>query len=192
MSQDRHTIHPLGDDASAAEPPPPWLVRIITAIDRFAEATGWLVSWLIVPLTLAMVYEVFARYFFKSPTIWAQDVSYMLYGTFFMLGAAYALKRKGHIRTDFLYNNFPVRGQALVDTVAYVFLFFPGLAVFLWFGWNSFYESWRIRETAISSPWMPVLFPFRAVVPITAALLLIQGVSETLKSIYALLKGRWP
>jgi TRAP-type mannitol/chloroaromatic compound transport system permease small subunit len=187
--------HELGDPRGAAalpdSPPPPWLTGTIGVIDRFAEATGWLVSWLIVPLTLTMVYEVFARYFFNAPTIWAQDVSYMLYGTLFMLGAAYALKRKGHIRTDFLYNNFPVRAQAAVDAFAYVFLFFPGLLIFFWFGLNSAYESWRIRETAISSPWMPPLYPFRAVVPITAALLLIQGVSETLKSFYAMIKGRW-
>ena len=76
------------------------LRRIVQAIDTFTEWTGRLFAWLIVPLVLALVYEFLARYFIKAPTIWAYDVSYMLYGTFFMLGAAYALLKGSHIRTD--------------------------------------------------------------------------------------------
>jgi TRAP-type mannitol/chloroaromatic compound transport system permease small subunit len=171
--------------------PPRALLRVIQTLDTFAERTGGLVSWLIVPLVGVMVFEVVARYFFDAPTIWAHDVSFMLYGAFFMLGAAYALEQKAHIRTDFLYNGFSVRWQAFVDTVAYVFFFFPGLAIFLWYGWDFFYDSWRLKEHAITSPWMPPLYPFKAVIPVTGALLLIQGVSETLKSIYALIRGRW-
>lgn len=173
-----------------ARPPAP-LASVIRALDAFAEWTGWLVAWLIVPLIGAMVYEVVARYFFYAPTVWAQDLSYMLYGTLFMLGGAYTLRHRGHIRTDFLYNSFGARGQALVDSVAYLFLFFPAFGVFLWLGWESFLESWRLDERTIS-PWNPPLYPFRAVLPLAAALLLVQGVSEALKSLYALIKGEWP
>jgi TRAP-type mannitol/chloroaromatic compound transport system permease small subunit len=172
--------------------PPARLRTLIRALDAFAERTGWLVAWLIVPLIGAMVYEVVARYLFRAPTIWAHDVSYMLYGAFFMLGGAYTLRHNGHIRTDFLYNKFGVRGQAFVDAVAYLFLFFPAFAVFLWLGWGNFVESWRLDERATTSPWMAPLYPFRAVMPVAAALLLVQGFSETLKSLYALFTGRWP
>jgi len=172
------------------EPAAP-LGSLIRALDAFAERSGWLVAWLIVPLIGAMVYEVVARYFFRAPTVWAQDLSYMLYGALFMLGGAYTLRHSGHIRTDFLYNKLGVRGQAFIDAVAYLFFFFPGFGVFLWFGWGYFLDSWRLDERAIS-PWNPPIYPFRAVLPLAAALLLVQGVSETLKSLYALLKGRWP
>lgn len=167
------------------------LRALIRALDAFAEWTGWVVAWLIVPLIGAMVYEVVARYFFHAPTVWAQDLSYMLYGALFMLGGAYTLRHNGHIRTDFLYNKLGVRGQALVDAVAYLFFFFPAFGVFLWFGWGYFLESWRLDERSIS-PWNPPLYPFRAVLPLAAALLLVQGVSETLKSFYALIKARQP
>ncbi len=171
--------------------PPARLRSLIRALDAFAERSGWLVAWLIVPLIGAMVYEVVARYFFRAPTVWAQDLSYMLYGALFMLGGAYTLRRGGHIRTDFLYDRFGVRGQALVDAIAYLFFFFPAFGVFLWFGWGYFIESWRLDERAIS-PWSPPIYPFRAVLPLAAALLLVQGVSETLKSLYALAKGERP
>lgn len=166
-------------------------MTVITAIDAFAGWTGRLVAWLIVPLVGVMVYEVVARYAFHAPTFWAHDISFMLYGAFFMLGAAYTLCRKGHIRTDFFYSNFSVRWQGFVDTVSYFFFFFPGLAFFLWFGWESFYDSWRLGERAITTPWMPPIYPLKSVIPVTAGLLLLQGVSEAIKSVYALVKGRW-
>lgn len=179
------------DRLSTPPEPPRRLLAVIQRIDAFAEWTGRIVRWLIVALTGVMVYEVVSRYFFGAPTFWASDLSYMLYGTFFMLGAAYTLRWKGHIRTDFLYQSFPVRWQGFIDTVAYVVFFFPSIALFCWFGWESFHESWRLGERAITSPWMPPLYPLRGVIPVAAILLLVQGVSETIKSVYALVRGKW-
>ena len=74
----------------------PRLIAITKQIDRFTDLVGLGVAWLNVPLVLAVSDEVIARYFFHTPTIWVFDVTYMLYGTIFMLGAAYAL-HKGRI-----------------------------------------------------------------------------------------------
>ena len=123
---------------------------------------GWLVAWLIVPLIGAMVYEVVARYFFRAPTVWAQDLSYMLYGALFMLGGAYTLRWGGHIRTDFLYDRFGVRGQALVDAIAYLFFFFPAFGVFLWFGWGYFIDFGGPASTRPGTPLKPSLSSVRS------------------------------
>ena len=79
------------------------------------------------PMTLAVTYEVVARHFFRAPTIWAFDVTYMLYGTHFMLGTAYTLMRIGHVRTDMLYQNWSIRRQNLIDDWLPL-LFFPAMA----------------------------------------------------------------
>ena len=100
--------------------PVPIHIRIVRAIDRFTDYTGTLVAWLNVPLALAVTYEVVARYAFNSPTIWAYDVSYMLYGTIFMLGAAYALHKGAHIRTDFFFEKWSIRTQGMIDSIALV------------------------------------------------------------------------
>ena len=76
-------------------------------------------------MVLSLVYEVVARYFFNAPTIWAYDMTFMLYGSFFMLGAAYTLQRSGHIRTDVFYARWSPRTQARVDLACYLVLFFP-------------------------------------------------------------------
>ena len=80
-------------------------------------------------MTLAVTYEVVARHFFRAPTIWAFDVTYMLYGTHFMLGTAYTLMRIGHVRTDMLYQNWSIRRQNLIDAIGYLFFFFPAMAL---------------------------------------------------------------
>lgn len=178
----------------APPPSPAWqpFDRAIRTIDAVSEVSGHIVSYLIIGLIATMVYEVVARYFFSSPTIWASDMTYMLYGSFFMLGAAYTLRHRGHIRTDFLYSNFPVRVQGIIDTIAYLLLFLPAITFFLWYGWQSFHSSWQLGERAITSPWAPVIYPFKAVLPITAVLLILQGISESLKSIHAVIYARWP
>ena len=87
----------------------PALLATIRIIDSFTDRTGTIIAWLSVPLVLAVAYEVIARYLFNAPTIWSFDATYMLYGTIFMLGAAYALHKGAHIRTDFFWEKFSAR-----------------------------------------------------------------------------------
>lgn len=174
-----------------AEAAPALIVRTVQVLDRVSIWSGKLVAWLIVPMVLSLVYEVTARYALSRPTVWAYDVTYMLYGTFFMLGAAYTLHRKGHIRTDFFYRLWPVRWQGAVDALLYLFCFFPALGIFLWASWEFAEASWVRRERIVTSPWMPPVYPFKAVLPVATTLLLVQGISEFLKSVYAALRGRW-
>ena len=169
---------------------PGMLVRVIRTIDAISAWSGRIVAWLILPLIAAMTYEVVIRYLWQ-PTQWAYDTSYMLYGALFMLGAAYTLYRGAHIRTDFLYQKWPVKTQAMVDALCYLFLFFPGIAMFLWLGADFAWNSWLRSERTVGSSWMPIIYPLKTVIPMAAALLLLQGVSEFLKCIYALRTGHW-
>ncbi|MBM3597033.1 MAG: TRAP transporter small permease subunit [Alphaproteobacteria bacterium] len=167
----------------------PTLIAITRKIDRFTDASGVWVAWLNVPMVFAVSYEVFARYLFSAPTIWVYDVTYMLYGAIFMLGAAYALHKGAHIRTDFFFEQWSIRTRAVIDSVAYVVFFFPSLIVFLAIGWEEGWYAFQIGETSEQTPWRPILWPFKMVIPATCALLLIQGVSETIKSLYAARTG---
>lgn len=162
----------------------------VRVLDRVAEWSGLLFCWMIIPLVAAMVYEVIARYAFNAATIWSYDVSYMLYGSHFMLGAAYTLLRGGHIRTDVFYMAWSPRTKGIVDASLYLFFFFPGIALFFWMGLQEALHSWDIREVSDASPWRPPLYPLKMVIPVSAMLLLLQGISEFLKSAYAAVKGQ--
>lgn len=167
----------------------PQLIAITRKIDRFTDVTGTWVAWLNVPLVLAVSYEVFLRYLFNAPTIWVFDVTYMLYGTVFMLGSAYALRKGAHIRTDFFFEQWSVRTRNIIDSLAYILLFFPSLLVFLVVSGEEVWYAFQIGETSEQTPWRPILWPFKAVIPLTCLLLIIQGVAETIKSVYAARTG---
>lgn len=157
--------------------------RVSQALDAVVRACGMAIAWLIVPMVLSLVWEVTARYFLNAPTVWAYDMTFMLYGTFFMLGSAWTLQRGGHIRTDTFYASWTRRTRARVDLACYVLLFFPAMAIFAWLGWEYFWKSFQQNERIVTSPWMPLVWPFKFVIPATAVLLLLQGVSECLKII---------
>lgn len=168
------------------------LTRAIKILDGISTWSGKLVAWLIFPMVGGLVYEVVARYLFDAPTEWAYDMTFMLYGSFFMLGAAYALCCKGHIRTDLFYASWSVRRQGTVDALCYLLFFFPGMIVFLVVTWDFFAVSFERGERAVTSPWMPVIYPLKGAMFVAVALLVLQGVSEFLKSVYAALRGEWP
>jgi len=165
------------------------LVRLVQRIDRFTDLTGTWVAWLNVPLVLVVCHEVVMRYVFDAPTIWVFDVTYMLYAAVFMLGSAYALHKGAHIRTDFFFERWSIRTRGTIDSVAYIVFFFPSLLVFLVVTFDQALYAFRIHEMSDQTPWRPLLWPFKAVIPLTCLLLLIQGVSELVKSFYAARTG---
>jgi TRAP-type mannitol/chloroaromatic compound transport system permease small subunit len=165
------------------------LIKAVNLIDRFTDLTGTWVAWLNVPLVFIVAWEVFARYAFNAPTIWSFDLTYMLYGTIFMLGAAYALHKGAHIRTDFFFEKWSIRTKGVIDSSAYLLFFFPAIFTFLVVSWHEGWYAFQIGETSEQTPWRPILWPFKMVVPLACLLLLIQGVSETIKSVYAARTG---
>jgi TRAP-type mannitol/chloroaromatic compound transport system permease small subunit len=169
--------------------PSPALLRTVRAIDKFTDTTGTLVAWLNVPLMLVVAYEVIARYAFDAPTIWSFELTYMLYGTIFMLGAAYALHKGAHIRTDFFFEKWSIRTKGVIDSVAYLVFFFPSISIFLMVSAAEGWYAYEIGEVSEQTPWRPILWPYKFVVPLAALLLLIQGVSETIKSLWAARTG---
>tara|TARA_Y100000590_G_scaffold354401_1_gene407699 strand:- start:671 stop:1279 length:609 start_codon:yes stop_codon:yes gene_type:complete len=171
---------------------PLWMAKTIVKIDKFSKLVGNIVCWITAPLILGMVYEVFARKLFLAPTIWAYDMSRFLYGALFMLGAGYALSKGIHIRADFLYRNFKIKTQGVVDFVLYLLFYFPGLIVFLYMTTGFVQESIMRGERGMDTTWMPYMWPIKTCLWFGIVFLLIQGVSELFKSYYAATKGRWP
>jgi TRAP-type mannitol/chloroaromatic compound transport system permease small subunit len=167
----------------------PGLIRTVRMIDKFTDTTGTWIAWLNVPLVAVVAYEVFARYVFHAPTIWSFDLTYMFYGTIFMLGAAFALHKGAHIRTDFFYEKWSAKTKGMVDATSYIVFFFPSILMLLWISGGEAWYAFDIKETSEQTPWRPILWPYKSVVPLTCVFLLIQGVSELIKSFYAARTG---
>lgn len=173
---------------------PPLADKTVKRLDGISIFFGKAASWLAVPMMLSLIYEVFMRYVFDSPTIWSMDISIMLFGLHFMVGSAYCLQAGQHIRTDFFYHHWSVRTKAAADLLNLVLLFFPAHIVFLVVGWDYFCKSYAQNEVSVASPWMPVIWPVKFGIPLCVALTLLQGASELVKNVYRWKTGLdlWP
>src|SRR5690606_12461766 len=149
-------------------------------------------AWCILLLTLAVSYEVFARYVLRAPTTWAYDTAYILYGTLFMMAGAYALSRNAHVRGDFLYRTWRPRVQAGLDLVLYFLFFFPGMLALIYSGYGFAKLSWMMKEHSSFTPGGPPIYPFKALIPIAAAFLVLQGIAEVIRCVICLRTGAWP
>lgn len=164
-------------------------LRLVDGISTFV---GKAAGWCILILTFVTCYEVFMRYVFGRPTDWAFDASYMLYGALFMLAGAYALSRNSHVRGDFIYRAWPVRRQAGMDLALYVLFFFPGILALIYSGFGFAELAWIMSERSSASPSGPPVYHFKTLIPVTGALMLLQGIVEFMRCILAVRDGVWP
>ena len=163
---------------------------------RFADSlSGWFgkaFGWLIILMTFGMSYEVLVRYLFNSPTPWALDISFIMYGTLFMMGGAYTLSRGGHVRGDFLYRLWSERTQAKVDLALYILFFFPGILALIFAGWKYASRSWGYLEVSVNSPAGIPIYQFKTVIVAAGILLFIQGIAQVFRCIICIREGSWP
>ena len=166
--------------------------KLLLSVDKFSTFVGQAFSWLIVSLTLLISWEVFSRYVMEHPHAWAFDVMIMMYGTLFMMAGAYTLSKNGHVRGDVLYGFFPPRLQAALDLILYVLFFIPGVVALVWAGYRYAGESWAINEHSNITADGPPIYPFKTIIPIAGAVLLLQGVVEIIRCAICLREGEWP
>jgi TRAP-type mannitol/chloroaromatic compound transport system permease small subunit len=143
----------------------------------------------VIPLIVASVYEVFSRYVLGEPTLWAFEIGYMVMGTHFLIGFAYTLREREHVRVDFFYAHVSARKRALIDAFTYVVLLLP-LAGWLTIGlWQKVLNAYESHERSGMSAFNPVIWPFRLVMCTAFALLFLQALAELLRC-YLVLAGR--
>jgi len=167
------------------------MLSLVRMIERMTGGIGLIAALVVAPLVLATVYEVFSRYLFNAPTIWAYELAYMAMGTNFLLGAAFTLRERGHIRIDVAYSRFSPRLKALIDSLGYLLFFLPVAWWLSWGLWNYAYGALLSGETSGESAWNPVIWPFRLVFFLGFLMLALQGTAELIKALLVL-SGRAP
>jgi len=168
------------------------MTKLLHFADALSAWTGKAFAWCIVVLTFATCYEVFVRYVLNSPTVWAFDMSVQMYGSLFMMAGAYALSQDAHVRGDVIYRLLPTRWQGGIDLVLYIVFFMPGVFALTWYGYGFAADSWFYKEVSWSSPSRIQIYFFKTLIPVSGALLLIQGLAEIIRAIQCLRLGEWP
>ena len=131
-------------------------------------------------------------YAFNSPTLWNFDFSLQMYGAIFMMAGAYTLSTEAHVRGDVIYRLFIPRTQGYIDLILYFIFFFPGVLALAFYGYEYAALSWKIKETSWNSPAQIQIYMAKSMIPLSGALLTIQGISEVFRSIICIKTGHWP
>ena len=161
---------------------------ILHLIDNLSLWTGKVVSFLVLAMVGVTVYEVVLRYVFNSPTIWAFETNYLMFGAYSILGGAYTLYLKGHVNVDILYERLPIRKRAISDLATSVFFFlFSG--ILLWKMGIMAWDSLMIKEH-LSSAWAPPVYPLKLIMFIGVLLLPLQGLAKFIRDWHMVLTGR--
>ena len=166
------------------------LDRFLKGIDFICTWTGKLAAFLVIPLILAVVYEVTSRYGFDRPTMWAFEIERMVGGSLFVLGFSWVLIQKAHVRVDLFYQRMSPRGQAILDAVLYLLLVFP---LWIWvmpqlIEWTQI--SWAIHERSSDSAWRNIIYPFKTVAPVAISLLLLGLVATFIRDVRTIFRGK--
>jgi TRAP-type mannitol/chloroaromatic compound transport system permease small subunit len=156
---------------------------LLRSIERVSGVSGETTAWLVVPLILASVYDVIARYAFNAPTEWAYEVGYMVMGAHALLGMAYTLREGGHIRIDAFSGNFSQTTKAIIDLIGYTFFVLPCLCWVTWSLWFYWLRAYTTNELSGQSAWNPIIWPFKLIFFAAFVLLTAQIVAEIIKAI---------
>jgi TRAP-type mannitol/chloroaromatic compound transport system permease small subunit len=157
-------------------------------IDRMNELIGTAISFLIIPLVVVILYEIVARYVFDSPTIWAFEVSQMVYGVYIILTGGFLLQRDGHVNVDLMYNRFKPRTRAIINLFTWLF-FFAFSGTILVKGWEWAWDSFVFRESG-ATVFNPPIYPIKMMIPLGALLLLLQGLIRYIGDIMTAITGK--
>ncbi len=166
--------------------------KLLLFVDKISTRVGQAFSFLILALTLHVSWEVFSRYVLDSPRAWAFDAMIMMYGTLFMMAGAYTLAQNSHVRGDVIYGFFTPRAQATLDLTLYIVFFIPGVTALVWAGYTYAAESWAINEHSNITSEGPPVYPFKTVIPVAGALILMQGIVEIIRCVICIKQGKWP
>lgn len=163
-------------------------MALIRSIEQLSLWAGRLAGLLILPLVFAMVFEVVSRYVFDAPTAWAFELAYMMMGTIFLLGLAYALSNGQHVNVDFLHDRLPRRVVGIIDAIGYAIL--TGMSVWIAIGLGEYaITAYERGEGTGLSAWNPQVWPYRVIYVVGFVLFSLQTLAKTLENIMLAVTG---
>ena len=168
------------------------LKQLADGIDRFNEAVGRALSWLVLALTLLVAYDVTMRYFFQSGSIAIQELEWHLFSLIFLLGAAYTLKHDAHVRLDLFYKSrfMDARRRAWVNLAGSLLFLIPFCVLVAVSAWPFVSQAYLFAEGSPDPGGLPFRWILKAAIPIGFLLLVAQGLAEALKNLAVLLERR--
>ena len=185
-ADDRSTGHIPAEPQEVEEPTRGVHSRFTDVIDSANGFVGEFVGYWSVIAVFVYYYEVLARYVFNSPTNWAHESMFLMFGMQYLLAGAFALREGSHVRVDVIYTYFSKSAKALTDVITSMF-FFIFAGTLLVTGWIFFNDAFEIGEVSFTE-WAIQYWPVKFAIPLGALLILLQGLSRLIKDVLVLVE----
>ena len=165
------------------------LLAVSRAIDRLNEQFGVAANWLVLLACLISAGNAFSRYLFSMSSNGWLEIQWYLFAAMVLLGAPYTLKMNEHVRVDLFYSMVSERTRIWIDIICGFLFLLPICVILVYFTWPWFVDSWRINEGSMNAGGL-IRWPVKLILPVGFALMALQGVSEIIKRIDALLEHK--
>jgi TRAP-type mannitol/chloroaromatic compound transport system permease small subunit len=163
------------------------LKHICAWIDALNDRVGRVVAWTTLLLVMVTFVDVVMRYFFNTSYVFTQELEWHVFAFIFLMGAGYTLKNDGHVRVEVFYGKLSGKGRAWINLVGVLFFLIPSCLVFIKTSIPFVMESFRIMEGSPDPGGIPFRFILKSCIPIGYSLLLLQGISLGLNSLFQLI-----
>ncbi|MCF8108176.1 MAG: TRAP transporter small permease subunit [Desulfohalobiaceae bacterium] len=162
--------------------------KLLAVIDTLSIWTGKAISWVILLVVCIIIYEILMRYVFHLPTVWVSESMVVGSGLTYVLGAAWTLQERRHVKIDLIYAHLTHRQRAVIDCITFVF-FALYLGIFFWAATEYARRSVMVLETS-GSAWDPPVYPIKIALAAGVGLLLLQGTAKFIRDLYFAIKGK--
>jgi TRAP-type mannitol/chloroaromatic compound transport system permease small subunit len=165
----------------------PFFLSLADWIDRLTGASGRAAAWLALVVVVLQFALVVGRYAFDFGSIWLSETVIYAHAALFLFAAAWTLQAGGHVRVDVFYEGAAPRTRALVDLLGALLLLLPFALVLLWLSVPYAARAWAIREGSQEASGLPLVFALKTFIPLFAALMGLQGMSQAVKALAVLI-----
>lgn len=157
--------------------------KLIKRIEKLSDWSGKIAALMIIPMILVIVYTTFMRYFLNDTPNWGFEISLFVYGIHFMLGGAYTLKEKFHVKVDIVPQRLPIKPRRILDIFA-IIVTFVVCVIIAWLGTKYSWQSTKIWEHSMhQTAFNPPIWWLKWFIPISAGLVALQAIADLLKEI---------
>jgi TRAP-type mannitol/chloroaromatic compound transport system permease small subunit len=163
------------------------LLKLSRAIDYINDRFGEVANWLVLFACLISAGNAASRYLFSASSNAWLEVQWYMFAGMVLLGGPYTLKLNEHVRVDLLYSALSERARIWIDIIGALLFLLPICVILIYFTWPWFLDSWRIGETSSNAGGL-IRWPVKLILPVGFALMALQGVSELIKRIDALIR----
>ena len=160
------------------------LRQLARTIDRWQDAFGRALSWLMLVMVLVVFFDVVMRYAINRTYVFTQELEWYIFAVAYLMAGGYVLLWDEHIRVDILYSRFTPRTRAWMDFALFFVFYFPATILVMYTTWPFFRNSFAVLEGSPDPGGIPARWALKGVIIVAFGIMVLQGISETIKRFY--------